>query len=124
MITAWDVYWITRLDGIGFLCMTMFLVALAAVVVWCFVMGPAEMWQYNKEKHPQYLRLLYAAIASGLLVLTIGTFIPTTKEAVAIYMIPKIANNEQIQQLPDNAMKFLNGKFEEWIGDMAGKKKK
>jgi len=50
--------------------------------------------------------------------------VPTTKEAVAIYMIPKIANNEQVQKLPDNAMKFLNGKLEAWINDMADKEKK
>jgi hypothetical protein len=86
-------------------------------------MGPGEAWEDNEEKHPTYLRSLYSIVAVGSVFLLIGLFTPSTKEMVAIYMIPKIVNNEQVQKLPDNAMKFLNGKFEEWINDMAGKKK-
>jgi hypothetical protein len=124
MITSWDIYWITRLDGIGLLCGAIFFTALMSAVVWVFLMGPMEMWGDHKESQPRYLRYLYATVGTGLAVLIIGTFIPTTKEASAIYLIPKIANNEQVQKLPDNAMKFINGKFEEWVNDMAGKKAK
>jgi len=124
MITAWDVYWITRLDGIGLGLPLVFITAIFVVIAWIIAMSAGSMWEDNEEKRPKYLRFLYAAIGVGALALTVGLFVPTTKEAVAIYMIPKIANNEQVQKLPDNAMKFLNGKFEEWIDDMAGKKKK
>lgn len=123
MITAWDVYWITRLNGLGFLCGAAVFISVAFITVWVFIMVPFELWEDNEEKHPRYLRMLYFAIGVGLSSLVILSFIPSTKEAVAIYMIPKIVNNEQVQKLPDNAMKFLNEKFEGWLNDMAGKKK-
>jgi hypothetical protein len=34
MITAWDIYWITRLDGIRFVCTFVFVVSAVALIVW------------------------------------------------------------------------------------------
>ena len=120
MITAWDIYWITRLDGVGFLCAAILIVG---GIVSCFIWLPAadNGWDSSEGK---IVKRIYKIIGiSVAIALIIGTITPSTKEAVAIYMIPKIVNNEQVQKLPDNAMKFLNEKFEGWLNDMAGKKK-
>ena len=57
-----------------------------------------------------------------ILSLMVAVFIPSTKEYVAIYLIPKIVNNEQVQQIPEKAMNILNSKLNEWITDQHKKK--
>jgi hypothetical protein len=57
-----------------------------------------------------------------ILSLMVAVFIPSTKEYVAIYLIPKIVNNEQVQQIPEKAMTILNSKLNEWITDQHKKK--
>jgi len=120
MITSWDIYWITRLDSIVFVCAA---IAIIGVAVACFVwmMG---MDDWDGEAGKIVKKIYKIIIVSVSTALTIGSFVPSTKDAVAIYMIPKIVNNEQIQKLPDNAIKFLNQKMEQWINDMTEIKKK
>ena len=117
MITMWDVYWITRLDAIVGLSVAVALVSVFAIFLLAMIGDTAqdELFYYKKWIVSLAITLILS-VASACMV-------PSTKEVVAIYMIPKVANNEQVQKLPDNAMKFINGKLEEWIADM-GKKKK
>jgi len=119
MITPWDIYWITRLDSLGIL------LAIISVVLGCVLFttgilgGIEDYFTASVNFRKWFVRgTVMFSVSLSLLV-----FVPTTTEVAAIYMIPKIANNEQVQKLPDNAMKFINGKFEEWISDMTKKKK-
>jgi hypothetical protein len=41
--------------------------------------------------------------------------IPTKNEAIAIYVIPKIANNEQIQSIPPKLLELVDIKLDELI---------
>lgn len=52
--------------------------------------------------------------------ITLALLIPSKKEAIAIYMIPKIVNNEQISQLPENAAKYLNVLFKKEMAEIQG----
>ena len=45
------------------------------------------------------------------------TFLPSTKQAVFIYMAEGITNNEDVKQIPKNTIKFLNLKLKEYIQD-------
>jgi len=120
MITMGAVYWITRLDSICNLVSVGALLLLIALigVVMTYPIWSDEVEEENKIKLWKSVKVSFIIFC---FLAAITAFLPTTKEAVAIYMIPKIANNEQVQKLPDNAMKFLNGKFEEWIKDMEKK---
>ena len=60
----------------------------------------------------------------GQMKLAQATLVPSTKEFAAIYLIPKIANNEQVQKVPDNLLKLLNAKLEDWINDVGKKEQK
>jgi predicted membrane protein len=125
MITSWDIYWITRLDGIN--------VALSVIIGWVIaasIIGGVGYYTWifdsclgDKERHWKRYKMLAVSLISLIMVLiTLLLLTPTTKEAAAIYLVPKIANNEQVQKLPDNAMKLLNGKLEEWVSDFDEKK--
>jgi hypothetical protein len=40
---------------------------------------------------------------------------PTTKQAAVIWLLPKIVNNEQVQAVPEKALKLLNKQMDEWL---------
>ena len=52
----------------------------------------------------------------------IATFTPSSKTIAAMYLVPKIANNEQVQQIPNKALDVLNLKLDEWIKDLSKEK--
>lgn len=126
MITAWDIYWITRLDGLNLFMglIAGFSLTGALVLLIVRVMASDAYFEYEKKICKQWFRPFTAVTIMGVVFMAISIFIPTTKEVAAIYMIPKIVNNEKIQKLPDNAVNFLNKKFEEWIDGMVKKEKK
>ena len=128
MITSWDIYWITRLDSLsvffsiaGFGTLTIFI----CFVSWIVPMILNDPWDRDeKEKYwKPYKKSMVWGITVGTICAFIGVFIPTTKEFAAIYLIPKIANNEQMQKIPDNAAKLLNAKLEQWIDEKTETKK-
>jgi hypothetical protein len=57
--------------------------------------------------------LIFTIASSGV----VGCLIPSSKQAAAIYLVPKIANNEQVKQLPNNAVSLLNKQLEAWMAD-------
>jgi len=124
MITSWDIYWITRLDLLNVVCIALLTGSgIVLIIIFINIFGEDLVEALWKEDSLLITRKIIK-IGGLVFILSLLSFIliPSTKEAVAIYMVPKIANNEQVQKLPDNAMKFLNGKFKEWINDMEGKK--
>jgi len=46
-------------------------------------------------------------------------FLPTTKQACAIYVIPRIVNNKEVQELPEKVVDLAN----EWLEELKPKKK-
>ena len=123
-MSGWTIYWITRLDAIStalvvVVAITGSIGAIAAVVSFFIGADEHDDVLYFFRKWPIKL----AALAWPVLLL-LCCLIPSTKEAAAIYLIPKIANNEQVQQVPDKAMQLLQGKLDEWISETAGKKEK
>lgn len=65
---------------------------------------------FNSYMKPAMITLVICVLFAVL--------IPTKKEALAIYMIPKIINNQQMQELPDNALKYLNVFFKKEISEI------
>ena len=128
MITSWDIYWITRLDAIIGLLVVLIIIGMVVGIlgnVWyvCWIKDYCK----KEEESIHWKRVKRIVIADVICILCfcLGLcFIPSTKEFAAIYLIPKIANNEQVKKIPDNAMKLLNGKLEEWISDFGKKEKK
>jgi len=107
------VYWITRFDAIN-------VFAIVSVVLggisglFCFMHCSIEEEMHNLGR---WLRIPITILLIGILLFL---FIPSTKEACAIYLIPKIINNEQVQHVPEKALRLLNAKFDEWIDEQMG----
>ena len=42
---------------------------------------------------------------------------PTTKQGAVIWLLPKVVNNEQVQAVPEKALRLLNNQLDEWLED-------
>lgn len=90
-ITGADIYWLTRLDAVRTMAAVM-LVAGAGVGALTGIIGFSDDLDELKCFFRRVLPV--PAIGAAMLVL-----IPSVKEAAAIYVIPKLANSEQVQGL-------------------------
>ena len=111
VVTAWQMYWITRLDSINtfvvvsaFLFFTVFGGSLATIL--------ANVYDSSKFRVITATSLILAVLFG-----VSAAFIPSTKDAAAIIMIPEIANNQDVQDVVKTAPQLLNLKMQEWLND-------
>ena len=129
-ITPSMIYWLTRLDefsflfGIVFVCIV--IVALVNVIGGFVALDSASTDQlYNRperlaeSKHNIKVRFGRAVKLAlvALLVGVVNSFIPSTKQAAAIIVIPKIANSEIVAEMGDTA-KELVGLAKSWLVEL------
>ena len=114
-ITESMVYWITRLDGIRAYCIALAVVsALIAVlppviyVIGCVSGDEKKVWSKLKRPHTILITLVFLVFSAT------PVFVPTTKEMCAIKIIPVVAQNEDIQEIPPKIAELAN----EWIEEL------
>ena len=95
-MSAWTLYWISRLDGLcGFLEVATVLSGLSFIAVALIVCA-----LHFIDNDPITKARAWAAACLCVLFMSISTakvLVPTTKEAAAILAIPIVLNNEQMQ---------------------------
>lgn len=107
-ITAWDIYWITRLDSLQFICAT---AAAATGVAACW--GLLECFHaFGDEERGKWLikRFAPAFFVAAL----VAALIPSTKSAAAMYVVPAIVNSEAVQTIPAE----LTALAKDWLKDL------
>lgn len=90
MISAWDIYWVMQLDSI----------AVAAVIFGIFLaIGTfiALIIGYCEDK-PEALGAGKKLAGATFAMFAAVAFLPSTKTAAAMIVIPAVANNEAIQR--------------------------
>lgn len=60
----------------------------------------AELWKGYKKRLAKYTSIIIGAVI-------FTSFIPSTKQIAALYILPPVINNEQVQQLPQEIMDIL-----------------
>lgn len=113
MITHEMMYWITRLDNliIAFTFLIIFSgMGICIRLIFLFLEPDQKSTKTTKK-------LMIVCIVGFCVSFTGIMFVPSTKDIAAIYLIPKIVNNEQAQKLPANLLSLLNKKLEEWLQD-------
>ena len=113
MITPWNLYWITRLDGIKNLVLgttgfTVFLLLVGALAIFGYC-GWKEKW--TRKSIAGIVGLVLAAFASGSVGKAVETLVPTTKEMATIVVLPRIANSETVQEIGEDVKNLVK----EWI---------
>ena len=57
------------------------------------------------------------AFITILIVVPLMLFIPSKSTMVAMYVVPKVVNNETIQGISDNSLELLNELTKKWLHD-------
>lgn len=91
IVSQSTVYWITRLDAVNW---TLQGIVAMGLIAGLFLVAFGHIEEEPKVSKCGKRALTVAAIATLALILT-----PTTKQAVAIAVIPAIANNQDVQGL-------------------------
>ena len=118
-MTAFDIYLITRCDAIqGFLTIILVLVTIA-ITVTGVVMLVTYIDDVEEEETPIKFLETFKYLGSVLLFSAFGhAIVPSTKEAVAMILIPAAVNNEEIQKVPENTLRLFNAQLEAWLEDV------
>lgn len=124
MITNSFIYWFTRLDHIhsfldGFDVFSSCLI-IFSIIVFVIAWGIKQYACDNEEKLMALTVKKFAiwtfCIAGifNIMICTCLVFIPTTKEMAAIYVIPKIVNNEKLNNIGNEMLNLAN----EWMKEL------
>ena len=111
VITAWQMYWITRLDSINTL------VVVSALLFFTVFGGSLATILANVYDSSKFRFITATSLILSILFGVSAVFIPSTKDAAAIIMIPRIANNQDVQDVVKTAPQLLNVKMQEWLND-------
>lgn len=73
----------------------------------------------DEKQLSQFKKWIIRLIVFTMFFSVLIIFIPSTKEVAFIYLGGKLAdygsNNEDLKQIPDNAIKMLNNKMEQYL---------
>ena len=110
-LTPMQLYWIIKLDTFCGL-FTGFAVIFGILTIVC-ITGAIITFCDGDEKYSRIWKKFVKYIASFFIIfLSIAVFLPTTKEMAAIMILPKIINNEKVQEIPqrllDLGLEWLN----------------
>ena len=95
-ITPSFIYWITRLDGIKTFLGTICVFSAIALII--FIITCILTASYKDNEHRIQVKGLKISLFIFLSTALSVIFTPDTKQTCAMYVIPKIINNEKIQE--------------------------
>lgn len=107
-ITTTNIYWLfIVLPNIKEIMVVVGVVGAIALIVSFLV--ALFTWEYEddgwREKYKKGILILF--IFSSV-ILSAQVFIPSKQDLVLMYGLPRALNNENVQQLPDNAVEYIN----------------
>lgn len=119
MITESEIYWITRLDNIRVASGAL----IAAFSVFIFILAIIKIWSHVDYATEEEIRIkARKSIRPSWVIFILGFIlclfsllaVPTTKEMCAIKIIPMVANQEDIKEIPSD----IAGLAREWIEEL------
>lgn len=125
------IYWITRLDGIHGFCFGIQTIAVISTVIGAIVAFVALCIKVSLEESNDDARFASGickiackvwipAFCIAIMCSLARTFMPTTKEMIAIKVIPQIANVNNIEKIKDISKDMLDI-TSDWLKDMRKK---
>ena len=118
MITPWTIYWIGILDSISCV-LTLLAFLFGIIAIPCGI-----AWMVESDFHEEKARVAKKATACMffccLIFCLTNAFIPSTRLAAAMYIVPAVANNEDVKAIGGNSLKALRKLSEEWLLELAG----
>ena len=118
-MSGWMVYLVLRLD-IVVMSVLGVLITAGALVAFAAMFSAMDGRFEGFSQHKLSRVLAGVVVVAFILVI----LIPNTKQACIIYVLPKVANNEQVQQIPEKLLDIANGWLDEQLSDFGKKQGK
>ena len=120
MITAFDVYLVGMLDSIKESTVFIVLLSVCAILVGASILIIANTSSYMSDEQISRLikvgkRTLITSIIITTIFLGVHTFLPSSRLAAAMYILPAAANNEDLQKIGGDSLKILRELTEKWL---------
>lgn len=113
---AWIIYLISLVDGFRKLTMCLSLLGgIIAIVTWGVGKGNED---FDEEFSKLMVQIFKFCRIIFFITIPFALFLPSSKTIAAMYLIPKIISNEDVQKVPDKVLTIMNGKLDQWIDDM------
>ena len=133
-VILWLFFTLDRIIGVFGLLMVLSITYLGLIILICIIGGfcvqdsaysavfsPEKYWGFCKGVGNRIKKYNIIAIVFLCLGICVITFMPNTKEAVAIVVIPKVLDyaksNKEMMKIPDNVLKMANSFMEKKIKD-------
>ena len=105
MITPFQMYLLLMLDSI---CVVTAIITIVLALI-TFIFGIMSVAGDVNEEDQKYARkFLKYLVPIFVLSLLSAVFIPNTKQAATIFLVPKVLNNEKIQDIGQNGLDLAN----------------
>lgn len=124
-MSHWTIYWVLILDSLKLTAtLASFLLGVGlviALVIW--IAASCECKKYSAGEEDYFVRRIskiFSWILGPIVAISLlfAVFVPNTKQAVAIWVTPKIVNNEQVQEIPQKGLKVLDKKLESYLDEL------
>ena len=114
-ITSAMVYWITRFDALNhfvtFIAVMVGIIIAVIIIIPYFIID--QYWDVQIGSYYKKVKNYLIAFTTSLIFLILlSIFLPSSKELTAMYFIPKIANNEKIDEI---VMKISDVKTQQYL---------
>lgn len=105
MITPFQMYLLLMLDGI---CVVTAIITIVLAFI-TFIIGVMSVASdVNEEDQKCARKFLKYLVPVFMLSLSASVFIPNTKQAATIFLVPKVLNNEKVQDIGQNGLDLAN----------------
>ena len=123
MINSWTVYWISILDKLTVvLHLSTFIFLILSGISIVFLLNEGAIWDDDMKRCSSRIPMCVKLIPIIFLpiLVTLLVLVPDTKQMCAVIIIPKIVNNEKLQDVGD---KFYNLAMD-WMEELSPAKEK
>lgn len=115
-MTPIDMYWLLKLDDIR-ASLTTFIFIFSLITSGAVILFISAKMDYRAPEQLSRLSRRLIIIFLPLLIIVIGLklFLPSTTQMAAIIVVPKVVNNEKVQQIPEKILDLANQKLDSLI---------
>ena len=103
----WQLYLLMKLDSLIELFIAMTIVFSILGVI--FLAANAE--ELNDRKAKAFLRRAMSSFILAILMFVTALLIPSTKQAATIWLLPKVVNNEHVQNISHDTLKLVESEI-------------
>jgi len=114
-MTSWFIYWMIIIGRLHVFFGGAAILFTVVIIIWEITM--IIYYSDDADKKHATQKMLLPVKFSFLIPLftLLSIFTPKLEEIAAIYLIPKLVNNESVQEIPEKALDLLEAQLDKWI---------